>query len=61
MEQRIFSAGTRADDAPFPEEREAAKATVDAGGPPIFDIEGPSSEERVMSDADTLRKRLALD
>ena len=32
---------------------------VDAGGPPVFDIEGPRSEELLKSDADPLRERLA--
>jgi len=35
-------------------------ADADAGGPPIFDSEGPRSEEEVTSDADSLRTRLAL-
>jgi diadenosine tetraphosphate (Ap4A) HIT family hydrolase len=34
---------------------------ADAGGPPIFDIEGARSEERVRFDADSLRLRLAID
>jgi diadenosine tetraphosphate (Ap4A) HIT family hydrolase len=32
---------------------------ADAGGPPVFDIEGPRSEERLKSDAESLRERLA--
>jgi diadenosine tetraphosphate (Ap4A) HIT family hydrolase len=32
---------------------------ADAGGPPVFDVEGPRSEERLKSDADLLRERLA--
>lgn len=32
---------------------------VDAGGPPVFDIEGPRNEELLKSDADPLRERLA--
>jgi diadenosine tetraphosphate (Ap4A) HIT family hydrolase len=34
---------------------------TDAGGPPVFDIEGPRSEELLKSDADGLRARLAAD
>jgi diadenosine tetraphosphate (Ap4A) HIT family hydrolase len=34
---------------------------ADAGGPPVFDIEGPRSEDRLRSDADGLRARLAAD
>jgi len=35
------------------------EADVDAGGPPVFDTEGPRSEELLRSGADLLRGRLA--
>jgi len=34
---------------------------ADAGGPPVFEIEGPRTEAELRLDADALRKQLAID